>query len=40
MEELKMKITFDVTDEQYAAIEKPEEFAKTQFCGESDSRPN
>lgn len=33
-----MKITFDVTDEQYAAIEKPEDFAKAQFCGEADYR--
>ena len=33
-----MKITFDVTDEQYAAIDKPEEFAKAQFCGEADYR--
>ena len=33
-----MKITFEVTDEQYAAIDKPEDFAKAQFCGEADYR--
>mgnify|MGYP000992548809 CR=1 len=33
-----MKITFEVTDEQYAAIPNPEEFAKKQFCGEADYR--
>lgn len=33
-----MKITFDVTDEQYAAIDKPEEFSKGQFVGEADYR--
>ena len=31
-------ITFEVTDEQYAAIDSPEEFAKTQYTGEADYR--